>query len=118
MDATVSASTTIGVKSQSPRMSAKKSYIQLATEAIKSIADRTGSSAQAIKGYITTNYPAVKFAPHLLRAALKRGVESGKLVKVKSSFKLSSAAPKAKKPSAKAPKKSVAEKAPQPAVVF
>lgn len=39
----------------------KKSYIDLAKEAIASIKDRTGSSAQAIKAYITSKYPSFKF---------------------------------------------------------
>jgi hypothetical protein len=40
----------------------KKSYLELAKEAIASLKDRTGSSPQAIKGYITNTYPAIKFA--------------------------------------------------------
>ena len=64
--------------------------------------DRTGSSNQAIKASIIANHPTIKFAQHLLRSALKRGVETGKLVQVKSSYKL---VPKAKKaaPVKKAP---------------
>ena len=50
--------------------------------------DRTGSSNQAIKASIIANHPTIKFAQHLLRSALKRGVETGKLVQVKSSYKL------------------------------
>ena len=87
--------------------------------------DRTGSSNRAIKGYITTNYSAIKFAPHLFRAALKKGVETGKLVQIKSSYKIASgstgtsSASKGKKAvptkaapakkSAAAPKKSTSE---------
>jgi hypothetical protein len=39
----------------------KKSYIDLAKEAIASIKDRTGSSQQAIKAYIASTYPGFKF---------------------------------------------------------
>ena len=40
---------------------AKKSYFDLAKEAIGALKDRTGSSSQAIKAYITTTHPSVKF---------------------------------------------------------
>ena len=46
-------------------------------------------------------HPEMKFAQHSLRAALKMGVEKGKLVMVKASYKLS---PDEKKPP---PKKKV-----------
>ena len=39
----------------------KKSYSDLAKEAIASIKDRTGSSAQAIKSYIIATYPKMNF---------------------------------------------------------
>lgn len=39
----------------------KKSYIELIIEAITSIKDRTGSSPQAIKAYITSKHPSFKF---------------------------------------------------------
>jgi histone H1/5 len=92
----------------------KKSYIDLAKEAIIALKDRSGSSSQAIKAYITTTYPGIKFAQHLLRAALKRGADSGNLIKVKASFKLGEAEKKAvlKKPPTKpvAAKKAVISK--------
>lgn len=90
-----------------------KSYADLIKEAIAALKDRTGSSSQAIKAWIEKNHPAVPFANHHFRAALKRGVAAGHLVQVKASFKLSPAAkkaPKAKK--AAAPKKAAAKKAP------
>ena len=59
----------------------KKTYFQMVKEAIAALADRTGSSNQAIKGWITLTYPTVAFAPHHFRSALKKGVEDGKLVK-------------------------------------
>jgi histone H1/5 len=88
----------------------KKSYSDLAKEAIASLKDRTGSSAQAIKAYITSNHPSIKFAQHLLRTALNKGAESGKFVKVKASFKLGAAEKKA--PKKVVAKKVVAKKAP------
>jgi histone H1/5 len=78
---------------------AKKSYFELAKEAIAALKERTGSSAQAIKAHIVANHPTIKFAQHLLRAALNKGSETGKFVKVKASFKL--AADEKKKPAVK-----------------
>ena len=45
--------------------------------------------------FIESAHPEIKFAQHSLRAALKMGVEKGKLVMVKASYKLS---PEEKKP--------------------
>jgi hypothetical protein len=39
----------------------KKTYFDMAKEAIMAIKDRTGSSSQAIKTYITATYPDVAF---------------------------------------------------------
>lgn len=75
----------------------KKSYLELAKEAIAALKERTGSSPQAIKAYITSNHPSIKFAQHLLRAALNKGVETGKFIKVKASFKLAASEKKAPK---------------------
>lgn len=54
-------------------------------QAIKELKERNGSSLPAIKKYIVTTYPevATKFAPHQLRAALKKGTETGKFIKVR-----------------------------------
>lgn len=52
-------------------------------EAIKALKERNGSSIQAIKKHITTTYPTLNFAPHQMRSALKKGVESGKFIKVR-----------------------------------
>lgn len=100
---------------------AKKSYFELAKEAIAALKERTGSSAQAIKAHIVANHPSIKFAQHLLRAALNKGSETGKFVKIKASFKLAAdekkkpavkkAAPPADTKKATAPK-TVAKKAP------
>ncbi|CAN0446399.1 unnamed protein product, partial [Ectocarpus fasciculatus] len=73
-------------------------------DAIKTLKERNGSSIQAIKKSITATYPALNFTPHQMRSALKKGVESGKFVKMKASYKLSA---EAKKP---APKKKVVKK--------
>lgn len=40
----------------------KKSYFELAKEAIIALKDRTGSSQQAIKTYIVGKYPTLPFA--------------------------------------------------------
>uniref|UniRef100_A0A7S2Y1F8 H15 domain-containing protein n=1 Tax=Fibrocapsa japonica TaxID=94617 RepID=A0A7S2Y1F8_9STRA len=86
------------------------SYYDMAKAAILALKDRTGSSLPAIKAYITANYPSVKFLPHALRAALKKAVEAGKLIKVKASYKLSA---DEKKPKKVAKKKVVKKKAPK-----
>eukprot|EP00607_Mallomonas_marina_P002222 CAMPEP_0182437430 /NCGR_PEP_ID=MMETSP1167-20130531/85037_1 /TAXON_ID=2988 /ORGANISM="Mallomonas Sp, Strain CCMP3275" /LENGTH=304 /DNA_ID=CAMNT_0024630339 /DNA_START=59 /DNA_END=972 /DNA_ORIENTATION=- len=90
----------------------KKSYFQLVKEAILAIKDRSGSSPQAIKAWITTSYPAVAFQQHHLRAALKKGVADGKLVKTKNSFKLGAEEKKAKPTVKKPVKKAVVKKTP------
>ena len=66
-------------------------------QAIAALKERTGSSPQAIKAHIVANHPSIKFAQHLLRAALKKGAETGKFIKVKASFKLGAEEKKAKK---------------------
>ena len=42
-------------------MAAKMTYFELAKEAIASLKERTGSSSQAIKGFIVANHPAINF---------------------------------------------------------
>ena len=81
----------------------KKSYLELAKEAIAALKERTGSSPQAIKAYITSNHATIKFAQHLLRTALSKGVEYGKFIKIKASFKLAASEKKAPKKVAAAP---------------
>ena len=49
--------------------------------------------------YIETTYTDNKFAQHSLRAALKKGVEAGKLIKVKASYKLAESEKKVNAPS-------------------
>ncbi|CAN0574439.1 unnamed protein product, partial [Ectocarpus sp. 12 AP-2014] len=83
---------------------AKPTYNVMVFDAIKTLKERNGSSIQAIKKSITATYPTLNFTPHQMRSALKKGVESGKFVKMKASYKLSA---EAKKP---APKKKVVKK--------
>ena len=54
----------------------------MVVEAIKALKERNGSSIQAIKKHITATNPALNFTPHQMRSALKKGVESGKFIKV------------------------------------
>ena len=62
--------------------SANVIYSQMVLDAIKALKERNGSSIQAIKKHITATHPALNFTPHQMRSALKKGVESGKFVKV------------------------------------
>ncbi|CBN77460.1 histone H1 [Ectocarpus siliculosus] len=84
--------------------STKPTYNAMVFDAIKTLKERNGSSIQAIKKSITATYPTLNFTPHQMRSALKKGVESGKFIKMKASYKLSA---EAKKP---APKKKVVKK--------
>ncbi|KAL3849722.1 hypothetical protein ACJIZ3_011604 [Penstemon smallii] len=75
-------------------------YLQMISEAITTIKDRTGSSQPAIAKFIEENY-AKQLPPNfrkILSIQLKRLVGSEKLVKVKNSYKISSTE-KVKKPS-------------------
>merc|ERR1712242_559807 len=90
-------------------------YAAMVKAAVKALADKKGSSRQAILKYICANYKvdATK-APTRVRLALKKMVESKALVaaaagkKGAGSFKLAAKEPKAKKP--KAAKKPAAKK--------
>ena len=83
--------------------------------AITTLADKKGSSRQAIKKYIAATYKVdiVKLGPHL-KKALKGGVDKKTLVAVKGSFKLAKVEKPKKKVVKKAVKK-VAKKAKKPA---
>ncbi len=93
--------------------SAHPNYETMAKEAIVALKDRTGSSTIAIAKFIKEKYG--KALPdnfkQLLSRYLKKFAESGKLVKVKASYKLGTLkdAPKKKKVVKKkaAPKKKV-----------
>merc|ERR1712012_188003 len=87
-------------------------YAAMIKAAVKALADKKGSSRQAILKYICANYKvdAAK-APARVRLALKKMVDSKALVaaaaagkKGAGSFKLAAKEPKAKKPAAKKPK--------------
>ena len=64
-----------------------RTYLHMVIDAIESFKDRNGTSNYAIKNYIIA-HENVTFEQHYLRAALKKGVDSGILIKVKSSYKL------------------------------
>ncbi|KAE8899652.1 hypothetical protein PF005_g7709 [Phytophthora fragariae] len=85
-------------------------YYDLIKEAVISLKERSGSSRHAIDKYVAAKKGA-SYSKSRLNIALKRGVESGKLVPVKGSFKLAAEEKKvaAKKPVAAKP---VAKKAP------
>merc|ERR1711920_86669 len=72
-------------------------YYDLIKQAILELKERNGSSRQAIDKFVSSK-KGVSYTKPRLNLALKRGVESGKLVAVKGSFKLSAAE---KKPPAK-----------------
>ncbi|CAB1108771.1 unnamed protein product [Ectocarpus sp. CCAP 1310/34] len=57
-------------------------------DAIKTLKERNGSSIQAMKKSITATYPALHFTPHQMRSALKKGVETGKFIKVRHALPL------------------------------
>ena len=90
-----------------------KTYIQLVMEAINSLKDyRTGSSLAAIKKYILTHYPDLD-GPHFasrVNQALKGGLKSNKLTKIRASYKIHAEFKKKKKNAAR---KQAAQK-PQP----
>jgi histone H1/5 len=77
--------------SSSSCLPSNKSYLDLANEAILSLQKRSGSSLQAIKQHIQSQYPDLDLKSHYLRAALKKAVSQERLVRVKGSFKISSA---------------------------
>lgn len=69
------------------------SYNEMATEAFRFLADRHGSSRQAICTYVEATYPDVpKNYKLYLNRAVRTGVESGFFLKIKLSYKLSAKA--------------------------
>ena len=58
-------------------------YEEMISVAIKALADRTGSSRQAIIKYIRANYKVGESAEKHVKLALKRGVNGGKFLQVK-----------------------------------
>merc|ERR1712048_321795 len=118
-----------------PRTPAKKTkkaapshppYADMVKAAIVALKDRTGSSAVAIAKYLDGNYKLPETYKKSLSLTLKKLVESGKLVKVKASYKLGSLKTEPKKKVVKkkttaarkkttAAKKKVAKKPKKPA---
>ena len=93
-------------------------YAAMITAAVKGLADKKGSSRQAILKHVVANnkVDAAKAAV-LVRRALKKMVDAKKLVAAAAAgkkgagcFKLPAKEPKAKKPAAKKAKKPVAKK--------
>mmetsp|Transcript_28000 Transcript_28000/g.50066 ORF Transcript_28000/g.50066 Transcript_28000/m.50066 type:complete len:154 (-) Transcript_28000:188-649(-) len=79
-------------------------YATMIAETIKSLGERSGSSLYAITKAMGEKYKLPDNYKKMLSVQLKRQVDSGKLVKVKASFKLSDEAKlalkKASKPAA------------------
>ena len=99
-------------KSAAPKSA---SYFDLIKGAITELKDRTGSSRQAISKIVSAKKS--NFQSGALNRALKSGVEAGKLIQVKGSYKLSAAEKKpvaSKKKTVKkaSTKKTTAKKAP------
>ena len=69
----------------------KRIYFTLAVEAIKTLADPTGTSQPAIEKYIAATYQDFNFKRHLLRSAIKRALAKGDILvhhNHKNSYKL------------------------------
>ncbi|RLN72222.1 hypothetical protein BBJ28_00000541 [Nothophytophthora sp. Chile5] len=79
-------------------------YYDLIKEAVLALKERTGSSRHAIDKFVAAKKGA-SYSKSRLNIALKRGVESGKLVPVKGSFKLAADEKKVKKAPKPAAKK-------------
>lgn len=102
------------VKEKKPRVSkgskpppSHPTYLQMITEAIISLKERTGSSQYAIAAFIGNKYQSQLPAnfKKLLTVQLRNLAKSGKLTKVKNSFKLSDELKKPVKPKATKPVK-------------
>ena len=103
-------------------------YEDMVKAAILALKDRNGSSVPAIAKYLGSNFKLPGNFKKILSTQLKNLVKSGKLLKVKASYKLGEAlkkapkkpkkkaAPKKKKPKAKKAKKPKAKKAKKPKV--
>ena len=120
----------VAVKASKPKAAGVKSptYREMIAGAITGLKEKSGSSRQAIKGYIVANYEVLqeKAGGYILKS-LKKGVSEGVFKSAKESgkgagkYKLLSVAPKkstkakaAKKPMAKKVKKSLAKAAKKP----
>ena len=87
-------------------------YEDMVKAAIVALKDRNGSSVPAITKYLGANFKLPENFKKILSTQLKNLVKSGKLLKVKASYKLGEALKK-KPPKKKAPKKK-AKKAKKP----
>ena len=74
-----------------PKLKANATYTEMITSAILDLNDRTGSSAPAITSWIAKHYPKLKVKKTTVGAKIRPLVQSGYLVRAKSSFKLSAA---------------------------
>ena len=90
-------------------------YEDMVKAAIVALKDRNGSSVPAITKYLGANFKLPENFKKILSTQLKNLVKSGKLLKVKASYKLGEALKKVpKKPKKKAaPKKKKAAKKPK-----
>ena len=100
-----------------PKAAAHPKYEDMVKAAILALKDRNGSSVPAIAKYLAANYKLPDNFKKILSTQLKNLVKSGKLLKVKASYKLGEALKKVpKKPKKKAaPKKKKAAKKPKKA---
>ena len=64
----------------------KKTWKDMAFEAIFQLKNRNGSSLKAIRSYINTHFKANNLA--VLKRALNKACESGSIVKYRSNYKL------------------------------
>mmetsp|Transcript_4009 Transcript_4009/g.13096 ORF Transcript_4009/g.13096 Transcript_4009/m.13096 type:complete len:150 (+) Transcript_4009:268-717(+) len=83
-------------------------YLELITKAIKSEGGRKGCSLPTLKKYISSEKEG--FQPHLLRGALKTGLDKEVLKQVKGHYKLFTAPKPAAKKAEEKPKKPAAAK--------
>lgn len=65
------------------KLAAHPSTAIMVKEALKELDSRKGVSSQAIQNYIKQKYPSVDLVrlKHLVRRALKKGIETGTLVR-------------------------------------
>merc|ERR1711942_453782 len=71
-----------------PKVEAKKlTYLEMVTEAIKSLKDRSGSSRQAITRYILETYKVDAAKVIHIRKAIAQGIEKGTLKQARISGK-------------------------------
>lgn len=71
------------------KLKANATYTEMITAAILDLNDRTGSSTPAITSWIAKHYPKLKVKQTTVGSKIRPLVQSGYLVRAKSSFKLS-----------------------------